>query len=80
MNLYQHENICSVPNSSGGLIFVKRRAFFGQKYGRWTGAKTGKTQVLVILSSFCDLVHAESVVDLFAKQLNNAHERAQNNK
>ena len=36
------------------------------------GAKTGKTQVLVILSSFCDLVHAESVVDLFVKQLNNA--------
>ena len=26
----------------------------------------------MILSSFCDLVHAESVVDLFVKQLNNA--------
>ena len=36
--------------------------------------------VLMILSSFCDLVHAESVVDLFAKQLNNARERAQNHK
>ena len=44
------------------------------------GAKTGKTQVLVISSSFCDLAHTESVVDLFAKQLNNARERAQNHK
>ena len=34
----------------------------------------------MILSPFCDLVHAKSVVDLFAKQLNNARERAQNHK
>ena len=66
----------SVPNSSDGLIFVKDGHFFDKN----TGAKMGKTQVLVILSSFCDLVHAESVVDLFAKQLNNARERAQNHK
>ena len=33
----------------------------------------------MILSSFCEL-HAESVVDLFAKQLNNACEHAQNHK
>ena len=32
----------------------------------------------MILSSFCDLVHAESIVDLFVKQLNNARECAQN--
>ena len=32
----------------------------------------GKTQVFVILLSFCDLVHAQIIVDLFAKQLNNA--------
>ena len=56
------------------LIFVKNGHFFDKNMG----AKMGKTQVLVILSSFCDLVHAESVVDLFAKQLNNARERAQN--
>ena len=72
--------ICSVPNSSDELIFVKIRAKDGHFLDKNTGAKTGKTQVLVILSSFCDLVHAESVVDLFAKQLNNAHERAQNHK
>ena len=29
-------------------------------------------QVLVILTSFCDLVHVQSVADLFAKQLYNA--------
>ena len=73
-------NMPSVPNSSDRLIFVKRRALFGQKYGRSTGAKMGKTQVFVILSSCCDLLHAESVVDLFAKKLNNAHECAQNHK
>ena len=32
----------------------------------------GKTQIFVILLSFCDLVHAQIIVDLFAKQLNNA--------
>ena len=36
------------------------------------GEKTGKTQVVVILSSFCDLVYFQSVVHLFAKRLNNA--------
>ena len=30
-------------------------------------AKTGKTQVFVILSSFCDLVHIQSVIELFGK-------------
>lgn len=34
--------------------------------------KRAKLMVFVISSSFCDLVHALSVVDLFAKQLNNA--------
>ena len=75
-----HPYVHSVPNSSYGLIFVKRRALFGQKYGRKTGAKSGKTQVLAILSSICDLVQAESVVDLFAKHLNNARERAKSQK
>ena len=58
----------------------KIRQFFGQKYERYTSENTGKAQVFVILSSFCDLVHAESVVDLFAKQLNNARECALNHK
>ena len=43
----------SVPNSSDRLIFVKRRAKNGRFLDKNTGAKTGKTQVLVILSSFC---------------------------
>ena len=41
------------------------RALFWQKYGRYTGENTGKIQVFVILSSFCDLVHVQSVIDLF---------------
>ena len=32
----------------------------------------GKTRVFVILLSICDLVHAQIIVDPFAKQLNNA--------
>ena len=63
-------NYSSVPNSSDGLIFKntgERRALLQQKYGR----QTGETQVFVILSPFCDLVHVHSVVDLFAKQLYN---------
>ena len=43
----------------------------------------GKIQVFVILLSFCDLVHVQSVVDLLAKQLYNGVERsecAQNHK
>ena len=58
----------SVPNSSDKLIFVKRRALFGQKYERTDGQNSS----FVILSSFCGLVHAQSIVDLFAKLLNNA--------
>ena len=38
----------------------------------WSCLSLGKTQVFVILLSFCDLVHAQIIVDLFAKQLNNA--------
>ena len=72
----------SVPNSSDGLIFVKIRAkdgrFFNKNMGVRRAQRRAKLKVIVILSSFCDLVHAESVVDLFAKQLNNARECAQN--
>ena len=58
----------SGPNSSDRLIFVKRRALFGQKYERTDRQNSS----FVILSSFCGLVHAQSIVDLFAKLLNNA--------
>ena len=42
------------------------------------GENTGKIQVFVILPSFCDFVHVQSVKDLFAKQLNNALKPALN--
>ena len=45
-----------------------RRAFYWQTYG----VRRAKQRVFVILSSFCDLMHIQSVVDLFAKQLYNA--------
>ena len=48
--------------------FVKRRAFVGRALD---GRKDGR-KVFVILTSFCDLVHVQSVVDQFAKQLYNA--------
>ena len=48
--------------------FVKRRAFVGRALD---GRKDGR-KVFVILTSFCDLVHVQSVVDRFAKQLYNA--------
>ena len=71
-----------MPNSSYGLIFVKNtgeiRALFWQKYRRYTGENTGKIQVFVILSSFGDLVHVQRVIDLFAKQINNALKPALN--
>ena len=62
--------IFSVPNSSDRLIFVKIRAKDGRYFSKNTGEKTGKTQVFVILSSFCDLVHFQSVVHVFTKRLN----------
>ena len=49
----------SVTNSSSGLIF--------EESWRNPGGFLAK-----IRSSFCDLVHIQSVVDLFAKQLYNA--------
>ena len=58
-------DICSVTNSSYGLNFVKIWAHFLQKYER----------KYRLNSSFCNvffLVHAQSVIDLFAKQLNKA--------
>jgi len=61
-----------VTNSSYGLIFVKIRAKYGRIFSKNTGENTGKIHVVVILSSFCDLVHVQSVIDLFANQLNNA--------
>ena len=61
-------------NSSNRLIFIRLRA----KYGYFFGGNTGKIQVFVILPSFCDLVHVQSVKDLFAKQLNNASKPALN--
>ena len=46
---------CSVPNSSDELILVKRRALFGQKYGRWLDGRThGQNTGFVMLWSFCD--------------------------
>ena len=76
VNFWERWAISSVPNSSDELIFEKRRAFLGQKYGHKAGVETDKTQVFVILSSFCDLVHAQGEVHLFAKR----SERAQNHK
>ena len=52
-----------MPNSSDGLIFVKIRAkdgLFLQKIRALYGENTDKI-----------LVHVQSVIDLFAKQLNN---------
>ena len=43
---------------------------FLKKSGHFFGENTGKFQGFVILSSLCDL--DQSVIDLFAKQLNNA--------
>ena len=42
---------------------------FLNKSGHFFGENTGKFQGFVILSSLCDL--DQSVIDLFAKQLNN---------
>ena len=53
-----------MPNSSDGLIFVKIRAndgLFFAKIRALYGENTDKI-----------LVHVQSVIDLFAKQLNNA--------
>ena len=61
-----------MPNSLYRLTFVKLRAKKGLFFGKTTGENTGKIHVVVILSSFCDLVHVQSVIDPFAKQLNNA--------
>ena len=44
--------ICSVPNSSDELIFVKIRAKDGHFLEKNTGAKTGKTQVFVTCRHF----------------------------
>ena len=44
----------------------KIRVLFWQEYSRYTG------KIKLMLSSFCDLVHVQSVIGLFAKQLNNA--------
>ena len=44
----------------------KIRVLFWQEYSCYTG------KIKLMLSSFCDLVHVQSVIDLFAKQLNNA--------
>ena len=41
------------------------RAIFKEKYGRWMGEKTAKIQVDMIL-------HVQSIIELFAKQFNNA--------
>ena len=50
-----------VQSSALGLHL--RLQEFGKKYGRYTG----KIQVFVILSSFGDLVHIQSVIDLFCQ-------------
>ena len=45
---------------------------YGHFFGKNTGVLQAKIQAkkFVILSSFCDLVHVQSVIDLLAKQLN----------
>ena len=45
----------SVPNPSDGLSLVKSWANDRRNFGKNMGKKQGKTQVFVILSSFCDL-------------------------
>ena len=63
--------------------FCKKTGVFWTKIRPLDGCKDGRNEVFVILSSFCDLVHIQSVVDLFAKQLYNGVERsehAQNHK
>ena len=73
----------SVPNSSDGLIFVKRRAKEGLFFFKNTGVRRAQRRAKIKFLWFCDLVHIQSVVDLFAKQLYNGverSERAQNHK
>ena len=65
-----------MPNSSYGLIFVKILAKYGHFFRKNTGIIRAKIRAefnfFLILSSFCDVVHVQSVIDLFAKQLNYA--------
>ena len=63
----------SAPNSSDRPIFVK---IWVKDMRKNTGVirpkRQAKMKICVILTPFGDLVHVQSVVDLFAKQLNNA--------
>ena len=61
----------SVPNSSYGFIVVKIRAKYGHSFGKITGVIRAKIWAKFKFF-YCDLVHVQSVIDLFAKQLNNA--------
>ena len=60
----------SVPNSSYGFIVVKIRAKYGHSFGKIRGVIRAKIWA-IFKFFYCDLVHVQSVIDLFAKQLNN---------
>ena len=62
---------CSVPLFIPGLVASSgaSRQFHGLPCV-WQSFPT--LQVFMILSSFCDLVHVQRVIELFVKQLNNA--------
>ena len=64
----------SVPNSSYGFIVVKIRAKYGHSFGKITGVIRAKIRAKFkfLCVFYCDLVQVQSVIDLFAKQLNNA--------
>ena len=65
--------ISSVTNSSSGLIFVKIRAQSGRLFSRNPGEIRTEIRAKILwLSPFCDLVHIQSVIELFAKRQNNA--------
>ena len=56
-------------------MLVKIQAKDGRFFAKTTGVIRAKIQAkfkFVISASVCDLVHVQSVVDLFSKQLNNA--------
>ena len=69
-----------MPNFSYGLIFVKIQAKYGHFFGKNTGiiralyvqAKIRAKFIFCDLSSVCDFLNVQSIIDLFAKQLNNA--------
>ena len=61
-----------MPNSSYGLIFVKIQAKYGHFFGKNTGVIRAKIKSFCDVVFFCDSMHVQSIIDLFAKQLNSA--------